>query len=197
MFIAFEGLDGSGSSTHSLLLSKKLREDGHKVALTKEPTNNLIGGLIRGVLSHQWTVTPETLQLLFSADRGHHVQMEIEPWLQEGRVVITDRYIFSTLAFGSLDMADKDWLIAMNSKFRIPDITLLIKVSPEECVRRITQNRANVELFEEVEKLQKVWERYEELSQEYSNVYIIDGEQTKEQVQEQIYTIVQEYMKNN
>lgn len=194
MFIAFEGLDGSGSSTHSEMISKRLREEGHKVALTKEPTNNLIGGLIRGVLSHQWEATSETLQLLFSADRGHHLSMEIEPWLEEGRTVFCDRYMFSTFAFGSLE-GDLEWLKALNSKFRKPDLTILIKVAPEECIRRIHSNRAKTELFEKVDTLTKVWQAYEKIAEEYDNVHVIDGEQTKEAVHENIYAIVKANLK--
>jgi dTMP kinase len=187
MFIAFEGLDGSGSSTHSDLLTKRLQDDGYKVALTKEPTNNLVGGLIRGILSHQWTATPETLQLLFSADRGHHLNSEIEPWLNDDKIVITDRYMMSTFAFGSLSIEDEDWLKTLNSKFRKPDLTILLKVAPEECMNRISKGRAKTELFEKEDKLRKVWKRYEELSNELENVIIIDANRAKEEVHEEIY----------
>lgn len=194
MFIAFEGLDGSGSSTHSAAIAQRLREDEYDVVLTKEPTDNVIGGIIRGVLSHKLTMTPETLQLLFSADRGHHL-MEIEPWLKEGKIVMTDRYMMSTFAFGSLSIDDPEWLKALNSKFKEPDLTILIKVDPEECIRRINASRGRTELFEDVDKLKKIWKRYEELSKELHNVIIIDGNPGIKEVQENIYEVIKKRLK--
>ncbi len=70
----------------------------------RSPTNNLIGGLLRGALTHEWQATNRVLQLLYAADRGHHLRREIEPALKRNYTVICDRYIDSTLAFGSLDL---------------------------------------------------------------------------------------------
>jgi dTMP kinase len=111
MFIAFEGLDGSGSSTQSRILAEKLEAKGHKVLLTKEPTKDTpIGGLIREVLQRKLPATPEGLQFLFSADRAEHLKRDIEPALANGKVVITDRYMFSTIAYGALDIENVEWL---------------------------------------------------------------------------------------
>src|SRR3989338_2983887 len=110
-FIVFEGLDGAGSSTQANRLADYLRLSGKKAIVTKEPTNNMIGGLIRGQLTSDWKTWPECLQLLFSADRAHHLEKEIIPLLKQGITVITDRYFFSTLAYGALEIKDMDLLI--------------------------------------------------------------------------------------
>jgi len=109
LFIAFEGLDGSGSSTQVDLLAKNLRNASKTVFTTKEPTNNLVGGLIRGVLTKHWTIPAEGFQLLYAADRSHHLASEIIPALEKGNIIISDRYAFSSIAFGSIG-ADVEWL---------------------------------------------------------------------------------------
>ena len=139
-FIVVEALDGSGASTQVEFLAKNVEELGQRVHITKEPTNNLIGGLIRGALTKEWKPSLECLQLLFAADRAHHLQREVIPSLQEGRMVISDRYFFSTIAFGSLEV-DEKWLQGLNERFLLPDLTILIKVSPQEGVRRIAGYR--------------------------------------------------------
>jgi len=190
-FIVFEGLDGSGSSTQVELLVKNLNKLGHKSFVTKEPTNNIVGGLLRGLLTKEWQTTSEGFQLLFAADRAHHLKREILPAVAEGKIVASDRYLFSTIAYGAIDMP-KEWLISLNSRFPIPDITFLIKVSPEVCLERIGKAaRAGFEFFEEKEKLEKTWKTYEELASDPKNkIRIIDGERTVEVIEKEILEIV-------
>lgn len=190
-FIAFEGLDGSGASTQINLLAKKFMAEGKKIVTTKEPTNGLIGGLARGVLQHIWQTSPETLQLLFAADRGDHLYREILPAKEDGKIVISDRYFFSTFAFGSIYLP-LDWLKNINANFPIPDLTILLKVSPKVCLERIgNSSRAGFEFFEEQKKLEKTWETYELLAQnKKNNMVIVDGERTIDEIASEIYQIV-------
>ena len=201
-FIAFEGLDGSGSTTQAIKLRNWLNESqkkfvlGHPLAhLTKEPTNNIIGGLIRGQLTNDWKTRPECLQLLFSADRAHHLEKEIIPLLKKRVTVITDRYFFSTVAYGAIKIEDHDWLIEINKPFILPDLTFLIKVSPKICLSRIKEDRFHIELFEKEETLAQVWQNYEKLAQKFENVYIINGERPIEKVFEEIKKIVHSQLK--
>jgi len=170
-FIVFEGLDGSGSTTQAGKLLDWLNKSPKKLLLghpqahvTKEPTNNIIGGLIRGQLTGDWKTRPECLQLLFSADRSQHLEKEIIPLLKSGVTVISDRYFLSTVAFGATEIEDKEWLININKPFILPDLTFLIKVSPKVCLERIRGDRFSVELFEKEEALTRVWRNYEELA---------------------------------
>jgi dTMP kinase len=188
--IVFEGLDGAGSSTQIDLLAKNLKS---QVVVTKEPTNNIIGGLIRGQLTKDWSSSMECLQLLFAADRAHHLERLIIPALKERKIVLCDRYFFSTVAFGSLD-CDRHWLLALNERFILPDLTILLKVSPKECLRRINSNRFNTELFEEEKKLKKVWTTYVWLARKFSGVKMIDGQREIDVIAGEILNITKKYI---
>lgn len=183
-FIVFEGLDGSGSSTQVAMLIDFLKTK-YKTFLTKEPTNGLIGGLVRSQLTGDWKASPECLQLLFAADRAHHLQREIIPALKEKRIVVCDRYFFSTIAYGGLELK-KDWLMKLNQLFIVPDLTIILKVRPSECIKRIKGSRFRLELFEKEKKLKKVWQNYQWLVDKYPNVKIIDGEQDKNAVFQEV-----------
>lgn len=189
-FIAFEGLDGSGLSTQSVMLRNYLLDRGVKVIVTKEETDGLIGGLIKSCLKKEWKTDPLTVQMLFVTDRNHHLKSEIEPALREGKTVITDRYVLSTLAFGGMNL-DLDFLKTLNSKFRAPDYTFIMDVPPEVCLERIKKSRFGIELFEEKEKFEKIRENYRKLKDHFPNTYIIDGNRSKEEVFEDIKKILE------
>jgi len=186
-FIVFEGLDGSGQSTQAQLLKDYLEKDKKvSVILTKEPTNEPpIGVLIRQILKKEISVSPAALQLLFCADRSEHLEKIIKPALKENKYVISDRYFYSTVAYGSLGL-NTDWLIEINKLFLSPDIVFLLKVRPQVCIKRIDENRDKREFFEESEKLRKVWQTYEILGHKFSNIKIIDGEKNIKEVFEEI-----------
>ncbi len=181
-FIVFEGLDGSGQSTQAQLLENHLKEKGIDAHLTKEPTDNLIGGLIRGRLKGEWETGPECLQLLFTADRAHHLEKEIIPLLEKGVWVICDRYFFSTIAFGSLEIDNFEWLKTLNERFLLPDRGFFLEVSPKECVRRIKGNRFTFELFEKEKKLEGIKKGYERAVKDYDPLLKVDGERSQEEV---------------
>lgn len=190
MFIAFEGLDGSGSSTQSRLLADRLEKNGKPSLLTKEPTSDTpVGKMIREILQHKWSASPEGLQLLFCADRAEHLKNEIEPALQSGRVVISDRYLYSTLAYGGMSV-DMEWLKELNKNFRLPDITFLFRLSPEECISRIAGRGSDFELFEKTDKLAKIWENYEKIAAEFPNIQIVDASREIEVIAEEIWGII-------
>jgi dTMP kinase len=190
MFIAFEGLDGSGSSTQSRILAERLEKNGHPTLLTKEPTKDTpIGKMIREILQHRWEVAPETLQLLFSADRAEHLRTKIKPGMVNGQIVITDRYLFSTLAYGAMDLS-MSWLKSLNEYFPIPDIVFLFKLDPKKCIKRIAGRGSDYELFEKAEKLEKIWGNYEKIAGDYENIHMIDATKTIDEISEEIWRIV-------
>ncbi len=203
-FIIFEGLDGSGQSTQAAKLVEDLNKTPKKFELgrpeahlTKEPTNNLIGGLIRGQLTGDWKTRPECLQLLFAADRAHHLEKEVIPILEKGGVVVSDRYFFSTIAYGSLEIPDWQWLKDINKHFLLPDISFFLKVSPTTCIKRIKGNRFEMELFEKEEALARVWQGYERLAKEFENIYLIDGEREIDEIFNDIKKIIHEKLDLN
>lgn len=196
-FIVFEGLDGSGLSTHAEILKEFLKRDGRPAILTKEQTITMIGGLIKSILRKEIITSPLALQLLFVADRAHHLSSEIEPALQEGKIVISDRYIFSTVAFGAFDI-DMEFLKLINSKFRIPDLTFIIDAPPEVCIKRISEQRlSHLELFEEKEKLEKIRNNYMKLKDYFPNVYVINSNRPVEEVAKEIREIALKFIKKS
>jgi len=195
ILIVIEGLDGAGLSTQAALLTEHLRDKGGKVILTKEPTTSSIGNLIRSALKHEWKPSPLALQLLFAADRENHLEEEIEPALRENKIVISDRYILSSLAFGSIDV-DQEFLKQINLKFRKPGLTFIIDTPPEVCLKRINENRATLELFEEERRLEKVRENYLALKNHFKNTFIINGDREKEEVSKDIREVVEKTLKD-
>ena len=191
-FIAFEGIDGSGKTTQASKLYDWLNKGSKKPVayLTREPTNSMIGGLVRSRLTSDWKSGPECLQLLFSADRAYHLEKEIVPLLKKDITVITDRYFFSTVAYGGVEIKNTEWLIEINKQFILPDITFIIKVSPRVCFKRIRGVRFHIELFEKEKILTQVCKNYELLSKKFKNIYIIDGEKPIEEVFEEIKKIL-------
>lgn len=194
LFIAFEGLDGSGSKTQASLLTNVLAKEGYRVYLTKEPTNNLIGGLIKGQLLGEWQSDAETLQLLFAADRSQHLEKEIIPKLEAGRIVISDRYAFSSIAYGSVEIEKIKWLEEVNDQFILPDITFLINMRPKICVIRTKESRLGLELYREEQKLAKIWVSYEKLAKDYPNFHIIDGERDEMEIVREIAEITKKVL---
>ncbi len=178
LFIAFEGLDGSGASIQAALLQNQLEKQGYRAILAREPTTNLLGGMIRANLKDEWRIGARGLQLMFAADRAQHLDREIIPALQAGKIVIVDRYIMSSIAYGSHNNPDlMQWLEAMNQPFVTPDLTFVMKVRPSICVLRMEQSRyENLGMFKRESVLADVWKVYEQLANRYFNVHIIDGE---------------------
>lgn len=194
-FIVFDGLDGSGLSTQANLLVEKINNNlGKKAFLLKEPTSGLIGGLIRSWLSHDWKSSPECLQLLFAADRAYHLKKEIFPLLKKGKIVVLDRYFFSSLAYGGIEI-DKNWLKEINKNFILPDLTFFLRVSPKICLERIKKTRYEIKLFEREKILKKVWKNFEIISKEFKNIFIVDGERKIEEISKEIFDIALKYIK--
>jgi len=193
-FIVFEGIDGAGLTTQANLLEKALKKAGYKVVLTKEPTNGLIGGLIRACLKNEWKTSLLSLQLLFAADRAHHLEKEILPALKKGKIVICDRYLLSTIAYGMISL-EKEWLKFINSKFLQPDLTILLDLSVEVSLKRIKLSRFGAELFEKKEELRKVRKNYLKLAKEFPNVYVIDASRSIEEVHEEVKKLVNRVLK--
>jgi len=190
-FIVFEGLDGSGQSTQASLLKDFLMKKGYGVVLTKEPTRDSNAGeKIRSVLDKKLKITLRELQELFAEDRKEHLENLIFPALKKGEVVVSDRYFFSSFAYGAGSGLDLEWLIKINDGFLLPDLTFILKVSPEICLERIDRRGNARTLFEEKEKLTKVWQVYKILQNRIKNVYIIDGERPIEEVFEEVKNLV-------
>jgi len=174
IFIVLEGIDGCGKSEQAKLLYGWLLSEGKEVLLTAEPTRNRIGKFIREILSGKEDVDPKTLALLFTADRAEHLRSEIEPALDEGKIVISERYYHSTISYQVAQGVDKGWLLELNSFARKPEITILIDSDPTIATKRTTTG----EIFENEEFLGNVRQNYLELD----DITRIDGDRPSEYV---------------
>ena len=202
LFIALEGIDGSGKSTQVKLLAEKLEGAGHKVYATFEPTDGMIGSMLRNILKGSIKADHRTIAGLFLADRLDHLLNEttgLVKKLADGYTVITDRYYFSSYAYHGTHM-DMDWVIAANkmcAQILRPDLNIFIDVPPEVSMQRISANRKSTELFETLENLENVRAKYleafEKLKSE-ENVFITDGNRSFEAIADDIWKETQTHL---
>ncbi|MBI2590043.1 dTMP kinase [Candidatus Berkelbacteria bacterium] len=196
-FIAFEGLDGSGSAHHAAALARILERDGYRVVLSHEPTNSMIGGLIRSRLAGEWEIAPETLQLLFTADRAEHLAKKILPALVAGRVVICDRYILSALAYNVVLVNDPEWLRNLNARFIEPHLTFYIQVNAKLCARRRKEARFELDLRIEEKKLLQVEKEYNRHADMMDSIYSINGERDDVAIIDEILEITRKHLERH
>src|SRR5262249_23128077 len=143
LFIVFEGGEGAGKSTQVRLLAELLRANGHDVVVTREPGATEIGERIRTMLldEEQESLTPRCEALLYAADRAHHVAALLRPALARGEVVISDRYVDSSLAYQgagrTLPVDEVSWLSSWATGGLKPDLVVLLDVEPHVGLARI------------------------------------------------------------
>lgn len=188
-FIALEGIDGSGKSTQSKLLAKKLAERGHSVYETFEPTDGMIGKLIQKILREHTELSAEALALLFVADRFEHSK-QIQNALDAGKIVVSDRYLLSTLAYQGAQGADIEFLKQLHVSLPKPDLTIILDIEPEKSLSRTSTE----EKFEKLEFLSKVRQKYLELAGAEKNVAVISAEVDKENLSKLIFKQVSHLM---
>jgi len=166
-FIALEGIDGCGKSTQAQLLKQHLLAEGHQVYLTHEPTDSHIGSIIRNIFKGRIAGDHKTIAGLFVADRLDHLQNQtngILKKLEEGYTVICDRYYLSSYAYQGAHV-NLNWVIEANrlsAELLRPDLNIYIDISPELSMQRLHKNRSDIEIFENLENLQKVKAAYTE-----------------------------------
>jgi dTMP kinase len=166
--IVFEGIEGSGKSTASRTLEKYLSTKNYKTMWTREPTTSKIGCLIENILLGQVMVAEEAVPLLFAADRADHTQRTILPSINKGYIVISDRYLHSSLAYQKSGMGqvfEKDWLQEINKYAIKPDYLIFLDISPEEGLSRIGkwQRIHDDKFFEDIETQKKIRQTYHEI----------------------------------
>ncbi len=196
LLIALEGVDGSGTTSQRERVANALREQGRDVHTTAEPSTGPIGKLLREILSGDMKTTPETVALLFAADRLDHLKREIFPALEEGKIVLTDRYIHSSVAYQSLAM-DKDWVISLNREAKLPDLAILVKVSVEVAAKRRQERGGPEELFDAIEAQRKIASAYD-LAFEQENLgptVTVNGEEDMESVTTAILNVINQRLK--
>ena len=190
-FIVVEGLDGSGKSAQIDLLVDYLKLKGKEVVVTREPTmDSDAGRKIKQALKKEIFIEPLELQKLYVQDRKEHLENKVVPALNKGKYVVSSRYMFSTFAYGYSDGLNVSELVKMNDKFLLPDLTLIVDVSPNSCIERIENRGEGKELFEQLEKLTKVNEIYQKIPAMFKNIFVINGERNIQEVFGEIKKII-------
>ncbi len=186
--IVIEGLDGAGTTTQARRLVEHL--GASHAHLTREPSDGPIGTLIRVMLTGghaipSTTISQGTFGLLFAADRLDHLQREVDPAIAAGKLVISDRWYHSSLAYQGTG-ADRDWILALNSRARRPELTIFLQVRPEVAAQRRASARRAEELFEAIEMQREVDAGYQatiaELRAAGERIEVLDGELAEDQV---------------
>ncbi|MFP4116076.1 MAG: dTMP kinase [Candidatus Aenigmatarchaeota archaeon] len=195
-FVVIEGIDGAGTTTQCELLGKWLEEEGKEFLLTEEPfkRENQIGKIIKEhLVQGDEDHSPESIALAFAADRLVHLEDEISPAVEEGKIVVSDRYYHSSMVYQPEHGADLEWVREINKYARKPDLTIILDVPAKESIKR-QRDRDGGEssvIFENLEFQKEIRERYIELEEILDeNIYIVDGKRSIEEVHSDFREII-------
>ena len=202
-FITFEGPEGSGKTSVIKAVATMLQSAGYDVLTTREPGGVAIAEQIRRVMLavENDAMDAKTEALLFAASRRQHVVEVILPALKQGKLVICDRYVDSSLAYQGVGRGLGIETIFTLNQFAIddcmPDLTLFIDVPPQTGLRRVKSNHRHMDRLD-LETLsfhERVYEGYHQLIEKYPNrIKVIDGSQPIEDVVEKAFTHIQRLM---
>jgi len=194
-FAVFEGGDGSGTTTQLSMIPEYLKKTGSPVFFpTFEPTNGQIGKLIRAALKKELPLAPQTLAMLFAADRNEHIygQDGILEHVNRGELVISDRFTLSSLVYQGIECGD-ELPASLNSRFPAPETLIFLDIEPETALERV-KNRASLEIYEYLDFQVKVREKYKSLLGFYKEagvrVETIDASQTAREVADKVWSII-------
>jgi len=191
LFLVIEGLDGSGKTTQATLLAEKFYKN-YNVLLTAEPSRGKIGTFIRECCLYENERLPtEAEALLFAGDRIEHMYSEVKPALEEGKLVICDRYIYSSLAYQGNAGLSLEWIKTINARALQPDISIFIDVPPEKVIERLQRKKSVMETLETQTKVREVYLKYVEKGE----LVRVDGDQEKEKVATDLFKTVSSLIK--
>ena len=200
-FITLEGIEGSGKSTSLDTISKILETLDIEFIITKEPGGGPLGKDLRKILLDKKTsISPEVELLLMMADRKNHIDNIVEPSLEKGVWVISDRYLDSSYAYQGggrqIDTSKIDLLTEL-LKLPIPDLTILFDLSPEIALQR-AKNRSELDRFESepIDFHQRIREAYLNLANDNMERYVVidaskDIQNVKDQVQKKVNQFIE------
>ena len=200
LFITFEGGEGSGKSSVLRLVAERLEKEGHEIVTTREPGGTPIAEEIRNVIldKKNTAMDPRTEALLYAASRRQHLVEKVWPALKEGKLVLCDRYLDSSLAYqGGARNLGIDAVLGINmfaTEGSFPDLTLLLDIEPEEGLKRIAANKGREVNRLDLEKMsfhKAVRDGFHELAKRYPERYvIIDASKPLEEVAEAAYQAI-------
>lgn len=191
VFICVEGLDGCGKTTQTKLLVRRLRKKGYNVTYTAEPSRGEIGKFIKKHCLHGVKRVSSIVEaLLFAADRFEHVETEVVPALDEGKLVVSDRYVYSSLAYQGAAGLDLKWIEEINEHAMRPDLAIFIDVEPEIVIQRLKPKKSVMENLETQRKVREVYMKFVEKGE----LVKIDGNKSKKEVADDILRVVLRFL---
>jgi len=190
-FICVEGLDGCGKTTQTKLLVRKLRKMGWDAVYTAEPSRGKIGQFIKKYCLHGEKRTfPIVEALLFVADRFEHVEREVIPALNEGKIVVSDRYVYSSLAYQGATGLDLKWIEMINEHAIRPDLAIFVDVEPEAVIKRLKPKKSVMENLETQRKVREVYVKFVEKGE----LVRIDGNKSTKEVADDVLKVVLRFL---
>lgn len=178
------------------MLSERLARDGRPHAATWEPTDGVIGKMLRGILAREITAHPRTVALLYAADRSEHVhdpQSGIEARTRRGELVISDRYLFSSLAYQSQECGE-EYVLGLNSGFPLPETLIFLDTPVEVCQERLA-GRRRAELYDGAAFQARVRESYLRSIERYATtdmrVSLVNGDRPAGVIHGDIWKIME------
>jgi dTMP kinase len=201
-FVVIEGIDGAGTTTQVARLGDRLRSAGVQVRSTREPSDGPVGTLVRQVLTGRVVVPGgrapgwATMALLFAADRMDHVESEIDPFLADGGVVLSDRYDASSLAYQSVSSgADAkeavEWIRTLNRYVRRPDLTIVLDLSADLAAERRAGRGELAQLYEQNEVQRALAAFYRDLAKHMprDRVVVVEAGGSIDDVHQRVWTV--------
>ena len=193
IFICLEGIDASGKSTQARWLVRNLRSRGFDAIYTTEPSKGEVGSFIRQYVLQRKRRVPAVVEaLLFAVDRVDHVESKIEPALESGKIVVSDRYVYSSLAYQGAAGLNIGWIKQINSVALPPDLAIYIDAPPEVVLKRMRRRRS---VMETLENQRRVREVYMQLVREERFV-LVDGNRPASEVAQNILAMVLKRLKS-
>ncbi|MFC1487827.1 dTMP kinase [Thermoproteota archaeon] len=194
IFICIEGLDGSGKTTHAHRLVRNLQKKELEAIYTTEPSRGELGKFIRSSVLEGEKRIPRVLEtVLFAVDRVEHLEKMVKPALQQGKIVVSDRCIYSSLAYQGSAGLDLNWIKEINSFVLPADIAIYIDVPPEVVVKRIKRKKSVMERLETQRKVQEVYLMFVNSGK----LIRIDGDRPKVEVEQNILSLILEFLEKH
>ena len=195
LLIVFEGIDGAGKSTQAEILLKKIHDRGYPVVYYREPSQSKWGREIKRKARFADSLTPQEELELFQRDREENVENNLKPALEQNRVVVLDRYYFSTMAYQGAKGIDPEFIRRRNEAFAVrPDLVFILDVKAGQGLERIADRGRRDMLFEREEYLVKVRNLFK--SFQGDNIYHIDAGKAVERIAERIERIAFELIES-
>lgn len=200
LFITIEGADGSGKTTQIELLKKYFEKKSQLVIFTREPGGTVISEAIREIIldKRYMEMSDTTESLLYAAARAQHVEQLIKPALQEGKIIICDRYVDSSIVYQGIARGIGIDEIIMINNYAIrglqPDLTIILDLDEDTSINRKNKQKELDRLeLQKVEFHKKVVEGYRLLANKYSDrICLIDAAQSIENIHQKIIKVIEE-----